>query len=110
MTTDATIPMHAGIQTCLAQLYAQNHQVRTVYREKVGRDLVLTGSREKEWAMIRELVQRRRKFQDAARMTRIEWLAMQNYATFLVDTFHDLAGTPEEKRPQRAQYVNAVMI
>lgn len=100
VVTSESILINASVQSFLAALYQQASAVNQHSRELYGRDIELDSNRTKQWAIVRELIQRRRRFHDAAMMSTLEQAAIQSFGEFLVQTFHEMQGTPEDERPR----------
>ena len=104
---DNSIPVTKEVVANINVIFEKHIEVNRLWLQKIGKPLELPSKRAAEFDKIRDVYARWKQFRDKARMTSIEFLAFQNYAEYLVETFHDLIGTPEESRPKRAQYTNS---
>lgn len=96
--SEPNIPIDQPSVQFFSVVYQQNHIVSHLLRQE-GRELVRDTNRDKQWGILIDLMRRKRQHKDQAVMSDFERAAVGQYANWLVQLFHDLQGTPEDKRP-----------
>lgn len=98
------------IQQFLSEVAHQFSRVRKKHVELFGRDITLGDSESKGWGMVRELLQRKRKFPTAAKMTKQEEIAVAKFGDFLLRSWHEMHATDPDKRPDVTRFYRPAVI
>lgn len=97
-------PITPDVYEYLLEVRHKHKQLREVIRKRTGAEWELTAERRKQIDMIRQRIADYGKFGVKAIITEQERIDVANFAQFLVETFHDMLGTPLEKRPRKESH------
>lgn len=96
--SEPNIPIDQASVTFFLYVYQQHNVIKQLFRDK-KLELVLDGNRTRQRAILADLLKRARQHGERAQMSDFERAAVGQFANYLVQQFHDLRGTPEDKRP-----------